>query len=43
MSGLFLQFGIHIGFFLTRNRYLKNLSFLPAIFLILIGLSNILL
>ncbi|HEY4601997.1 MAG TPA: sporulation membrane protein YtaF [Cerasibacillus sp.] len=43
MSGLFLIFGIYMGYILIKKQYFQQLSFLPAILLITIGLTNILL
>lgn len=43
MSGLFLIFGINVGHILIKKQYFQKLSFLPAILLITIGLTNILL
>lgn len=41
MSGLFVFSGIKIGFFLSRNRTIARLTFMPPVLLICIGIVNL--
>ena len=41
MSGLFLFCGIRVGFFISQNKQLQQMTFVPPLLLIALGISNI--
>ncbi|MFC3039601.1 sporulation membrane protein YtaF [Virgibacillus xinjiangensis] len=42
MSGLFLYSGMKLGLFLSRNKKLQKMTFLPPVLLITLGVTNML-
>lgn len=43
MSGIFVYSGIQIGLILAKNKYLQQMTFIPPLLLIILGVLNILL
>lgn len=41
MSGLFVHCGIRVGLFLSRNRHLQQMTFIPPLLLIALGIYNL--
>ncbi|WP_163970666.1 sporulation membrane protein YtaF [Oceanobacillus halotolerans] len=42
MSGIFVYCGIHIGILLSKSKHLQNVTFIPPLLLITLGILNIL-